>query len=318
MASPTLGRGGYHGCATWPTITAAAATQGSERAGVQDEGATTAHTLSGASPAHHIHARTQDRRVARAASVLRAQPLSPAPRQRRGGLHGQTERLSAHAGSTQIAGSSQQSGGVTWPPVVAGTQAEVRSGEGKGGGSPARAGRCALRCGRCGGRKEPSPWCVGRGSALPGPLLWARSSAPGAPGGCGRGAPPRARPARGSAAPGRLGAERRCHLRSRAAACGTWAFSRSPRAQVADAPEPAQLPQLDRCCARAARRRRTARAPLPLPRRPPPRSQPAPPNDVGAPCCRPAQRELTRRRLLLWRRARTAISQAGRRGRARW
>ena len=152
MASPTLGRGGYHGCATWPTITAAAATQGSERAGVQDEGATTAHTLSGASPAHHIHARTQDRRVARVASVLRAQPLSPAPRQRRGGLHGQTERLSAHAGSTQIAGSSQQSGGVTWPPVVAGTQAEVRSGEGKGGGSPARAGRCALRCGRCGGR----------------------------------------------------------------------------------------------------------------------------------------------------------------------
>ena len=112
---------------------------------MQDEGATTAHTLSGASPAHHIHARTQDRRVARAASVLRAQPLSPAPRQRRGGLHGQTERLSAHAGSTQIAGSSQQSGGVTWPPVVAGTQAEVRSGEGKGGGSPARAGRCALR-----------------------------------------------------------------------------------------------------------------------------------------------------------------------------
>ena len=160
MASPTLGRGGYHGCATWPTITAAAATQGSERAGLQDEGATTAHTLSGASPAHHIHARTQDRRVARAASVLRAQPLSPAPRQRRGGLHGQTERLSAHAGSTQIAGSSQQSGGVTWPPVVAGTQAEVRSGEGKGGGSPARAGRCALRCRRCGGRKEPSPRCV--------------------------------------------------------------------------------------------------------------------------------------------------------------
>ena len=116
--------------------------------------------MSGASPAHHIHARTQDRRVARAASVLRAQPLSPAPRQRRGGLHGQTERLSAHAGSTQIAGSSQQSGGVRWPPVVAGTQAEVRSGEGKGGGSPARAGRCALRCGRCGGRKEPSPRCV--------------------------------------------------------------------------------------------------------------------------------------------------------------
>ena len=145
MASPTLGRGGYHGCATWPTITAAAATQGSERAGVQDEGATTAHTLSGASPAHHIHARTQDRRVARVASVLRAQPLSPAPRQRRGGLHGQTERLSAHAGSTQIVGSSQQSGGVRWPPVVAGTQAEVRSGEGKGGGSPARAGRCARR-----------------------------------------------------------------------------------------------------------------------------------------------------------------------------
>ena len=175
---------------------------------MQDEGATTAHTLSGASPAHHIHARTQDRRVARAASVLRAQPLSPAPRQRRGGLHGQTERLSAHAGSTQIAGSSQQSGGVTWPPVVAGTQAEVRSGEGKGGGSPARAGRCALRCGRCGGRKEPSPRCVGRGSALPGPLLWARSSAPGAPGGGGRGAPPRARPARGSAAQWRLGAER--------------------------------------------------------------------------------------------------------------
>ena len=32
--------------------------------------------------------------------------------------------------------------------MVAGTQAEVRSGEGKGGGSPARAGRCALRCGR--------------------------------------------------------------------------------------------------------------------------------------------------------------------------
>ena len=130
MASPTLGRGGYHGCATWPTITAAAATQGSERAGVQDEGATTAHTLSGASPAHHIHARTQDRRVARAASVLRAQPLSPAPRQRRGGLHGQTERLSAHAGSTQIVGSSQQSCGVRWSPVVAGTQA-ARGGEGR-------------------------------------------------------------------------------------------------------------------------------------------------------------------------------------------
>ena len=137
------------------------------------------------------------------------------PRQRSGGLRGQTERLSAHAGSTQIVGSSQQSGGVRWPPVVAGTQAEVRSGEGKGGGSPARAGRCALRCGRCGGRKEPSPRCVGRGSALPGPLLWRRSSAPGAPGGGGRGAPPRARPARGSAAPGRLGAERRCRLRSR-------------------------------------------------------------------------------------------------------
>ena len=71
--------------------------------------------------------------------------------------------------------------------MVAGTQAEVRSGEGKGGGSPARAGRCALRCGRCGGRKEPSPRCVGRGSALPGPLLWARSSAPGAPRGGGWG-----------------------------------------------------------------------------------------------------------------------------------
>ena len=253
-------------------------------------------------------------------SVLRARPLaSTAATLRR--RPARTNRASQRPrGSTQIVGSSQQSGGVRWSPVVAGTQAEVRSGEGKGGGSPARAGRCARRChcGRCGGRKEPSPRCVGRGSALPGPLLWARSSAPGAPGGCGRGAPPRARPARGSAAPGRLGAERRCRLRSRAAACGTWAFSRSPRAQVADAPEPAQLPQLDRCCARAARRRRTARAPLPLPRRPPPRSQPAPPNDVGAPCCRPAQRELTRRRLLLWRRARTAISQAGRRGRARW
>ena len=216
MASPTLGRGGYHGCATWPTITAAAATQGSERAGVQDEGATTAHSLSGASPAHHIHARTLDLRVARFhGRVAPAASRQQQPRQRRGGLRGQTERLSAHAGSTQIVGSSQQSGGVRWPPVVAGTQAEVRSGEGKGGGSPARAGRCALRCGRCGGRKEPSPRCVGRGSALPGPLLWARSSAPGAPGGCGRGAPPRARPARGSAAPGRLGAERRSRLRSR-------------------------------------------------------------------------------------------------------
>ena len=32
--------------------------------------------------------------------------------------------------------------------MVAGTQAEVWSGEGKGGGSPARAGRCALRCAR--------------------------------------------------------------------------------------------------------------------------------------------------------------------------
>ena len=72
---------------------------------------------------------------------------------------------------------------------------------------------------------RPSLWAVrwkeGRrrgacaGSALPGPLLWRRSSAPGAPGGDGRGAPPRARPARGSAAPGRLGAERRCRLRSR-------------------------------------------------------------------------------------------------------
>ena len=63
--------------------------------------------------------------------------------------------------------------------------------------------------------KEPSPRCVGRGSALPGPLLWRRSSAPGAPGGGGRGAPPRARPARGSAAQWRLGAERRSRLRSR-------------------------------------------------------------------------------------------------------
>ena len=147
-------------------------------------------------------------------SVLRAQPLaSTAAAQRR---PARTNRASQRPrGSTQIVGSSQQSGGVRWSPVVAGTQAEVRSGEGKGGGSPARAGRCALRCGRCGGRKEPSPRCVGRGSALPGPLLWRRSSAPGAPGGGGRGAPPRARPARGSAAPGRLGAERRCRLRSR-------------------------------------------------------------------------------------------------------
>ena len=123
---------------------------------MQDEGATTAHTLSGASPAHHIHARTQDRRVARAASVLRAQPLSPAPRQRRGGLHGQTERLSAHAGSTQIAGSSQQSGGVTWPPVVAGTQAEVRERGGEG-----RRLTCACRALRT-SRQLPlrrrSPW----------------------------------------------------------------------------------------------------------------------------------------------------------------
>ena len=142
-------------------------------------------------------------------SVLRARPLaSTAATLRR--RPARTNRASQRPrGSTQIVGSSQQSGGVRWSPVVAGTQAEVRSGEGKGGGSPARAGRCALRCGRCGGRKEPSPRCVGRGSALPGPLLWARSSAPGAPGGGGRGAPPRARPARGSAAPGRLGAELR-------------------------------------------------------------------------------------------------------------
>ena len=147
-------------------------------------------------------------------------------------------------------GSSQQSGGVRWPPVVAGTQAEVRSGEGKGGGSPARAGRCALRCGRCGGRKEPSPRCVGRGSALPGPLLWRRSSAPGAPGGGGRGAPPRARPARGSAAQWRLGAERRSRLRSRPSepAAPAWPLARwgsaAPRA-TARAPS----------CARRARRR---------------------------------------------------------------
>ena len=112
-----------------------------------------------APPTAICHARTPGRRLARARCVC-ARALSPAPRQRSGGLRGQTERLSAHAGSTQIVGSSQQSGGVRWPPVVAGTQAEVRSGEGKGGGSPARAGRCALRCGRCGGRKEPSPRCV--------------------------------------------------------------------------------------------------------------------------------------------------------------
>ena len=75
-------------------------------------------------------------------SVLRAQPLaSTAAAQRR---PARTNRASQRPrGSTQIAGSSQQSGGVRWPPVVADTQAEVRSGEGKGGGSPACAGRCA-------------------------------------------------------------------------------------------------------------------------------------------------------------------------------
>ena len=123
-----------------------------------------------APPITICHARTPDRRVARANERDARAASRQQPRQRSGGLRGQTERLSAHAGSTQIVGSSQQSGGVRWPPVVAGTQAEVRSGEGKGGGSPARAGRCALRCGRCG--KEPSPRCVGRGFALPGPLLW--------------------------------------------------------------------------------------------------------------------------------------------------
>ena len=213
--------------------------------------ATTAHALSGASPAHHdpprAHVRpprrTCDERVACAPS-----------RQHRGNAAAacMDKRASQRPrGSTQIVGSSQQSGGVRWPPVVAGTQAEVRSGEGKGGGSPARAGRCALRCGRCGGRKEPSPRCVGRGSALPGPLLWRRSSAPGAPGGGGRGAPPRARPARGSAAPGRLGAERRSRLRSRSPESevrGIWGarssgrcapFTSAPVAGTSDAPSAA-------------------------------------------------------------------------------
>ena len=78
-------------------------------------------------------------------SVFGARPLaSTAAAQRR--RPARTNRASQRPRwSTQIAGSSQQSSGVRWPPVVAGTQAEVRSGEGKGGGSPARAGRCALR-----------------------------------------------------------------------------------------------------------------------------------------------------------------------------
>ena len=148
-------------------------------------------------------------------SVLRARPLaSTAAAQRR--RPARTNRASQrprwkHADCGQL--STERRGEVA--SRGSRHKVEVRSGEGKGGGSPARAGRCALRCGRCGGRKEPSPRCVGRGSALPGPLLWARSSAPGTPGGGGRGAPPRARPARGSAAPGRLGAERRSRLRSR-------------------------------------------------------------------------------------------------------
>ena len=186
-------------------------------------------------------------------SVLRARPLaSTAATLRR--RPARTNRASQRPrGSTQIVGSSQQSGGVRWSPVVAGTQAEVRSGEGKGGGSPARAGRCARRChcGRCGGRKEPSPRCVGRGSALPGPLLWARSSAPGAPGGGGRGAPPRARPARGSAAQWRLGAERRSRLRSRPSEPAAPAWPSLARWGSTAPRRSARAPS----CARRARRR---------------------------------------------------------------
>ena len=62
------------------------------------------------------------------------------------------------------------------------------------------------------GRSRRRGACAG--SALPGPLLWRRSSAPGAPRGGGWGAPPRMRPGRGSAAPGRLGAELRSLLLS--------------------------------------------------------------------------------------------------------
>ena len=150
-------------------------------------------------------------------SVLRAQPLaSTAAAQRR---PARTNRASQRPrGSTQIAGSSQQSGGVRWSPVVADTQAEVRSGEGKGGGSPARAGRCASLWAVW--WKEGAVAVVRRAwhhaswAAAMGTLLGTRRSR-----GWRTGAPPRARPARGSAAPGRLGAERRSRLRSR---CRSW------------------------------------------------------------------------------------------------
>ena len=322
MASPALGRGGYHGCALWPAKSRLQPRLSHKEALRRRAGrgrlCATAHTLSAASLAH------RDPPRAHARPLRRTRGERSLSRQHRGSAATAcTDNRAAQRPRWKHADCGQLSAERRCEVASRGSRHVGRGAErkGKGGGSPARAGRCALRCGRCGhwneeGRSRRRGACAG--SALPGPLLWRRSSAPGAPRGGGWGAPPRMRPGRGSAAPGRLGAERRCRLRSRAAACGTWAFSRSPRAQVADAPEPAQLPQLDRCCARAARRRRTARAPLPLPRRPPPRSLPAPPNVAAAPCCRPAQRELTRRRLLLWRRARTAISQAGRRGRARW
>ena len=209
-----MGRGGYHGCATWPTKSRQQCTRKAlrkvckTRALVRDS----TYIERGLAPPITIcHARTPDRRVARANERDARAASRQQPRQRSGGLRGQTERLSAHAGSTQIVGSSQQSGGVRWPPVVAGTQAEVRSGEGKGGGSPACAGRCASLWAVW--WKEGAVAAVRRAwhraswAAAMGTLLGTRRSRGWRMGGAAAGET--------GAAPGRLGAERRCRLCSR-------------------------------------------------------------------------------------------------------
>ena len=208
MASPALGRGGYHGCALWPTKSRLQPRLSHKEALRRRAGrgrlCATAHTLSGASLAH------RDPPRAHARPLRRTRGERSLSRQHRGSAATAcTDNRAAQRPRWKHADCGQLSAERRCEVASRGSRHAGRGAErkGKGGGSPARAGRCALRAaGWCGGRREPSPRCVRRGSALPGPPLWRRSSPPGAPGGGGWGPPPRLRPGRGSAAPGRLGA----------------------------------------------------------------------------------------------------------------
>ena len=146
MASPALGRGGYHGCALWPTKSRLQPRLSHKEALRRRAGrgrlCATAHTLSGASLAHRNPPR------AHARPLRRTRGERSLSRQHRGSAATAcTDNRASQRPRWKHADCGQLSAERRCEVASRGSRHAGRGAErkGKGGGSPARAGRCALR-----------------------------------------------------------------------------------------------------------------------------------------------------------------------------